>query len=310
MNRPLSSVTLFRSVGDVLRTKSFPSYSLGYVFLKHAEAKYIQKKFSKETGLPASTKFNKKYKNSSTLFILGSGSSVNSYNENKWDTIRNHDSIGLNFWPIHDFTPDYYTFELPREERMRNCLYELLNIKSDEYSDVPILLKNISTLSNEIEIGRLPREIVSNIYLSSEVPIPWDGNNSKSLSRGCHILRRLGYFSPGKIDLLPHLVGSISYLTSFALKMGYESIVLCGVDLNNPEYFYTDESDYYKSQGIPLPKESVDTDVHKTIDEGINDVTIIDVINAINSEVCSNRNVDLFIGSEKSALHPELDYYW
>ena len=49
----------------------------------------------------------------STVFILGSGSSVKGLSKDRFDYIASNGvSIGINFWFLHEFIPDYYTVEL------------------------------------------------------------------------------------------------------------------------------------------------------------------------------------------------------
>ena len=49
------------------------------------------------------------YKQSDTLFILGSGGSIATCSDKQWETIGKHDSIGFNFWLLHEFVPTYFT---------------------------------------------------------------------------------------------------------------------------------------------------------------------------------------------------------
>ena len=50
-------------------------------------------------------------KENSTLFILGSGESVEEVTTEQWDFVRRSTSVGINSWGVHDFVPDAYSFE-------------------------------------------------------------------------------------------------------------------------------------------------------------------------------------------------------
>src|SRR5205085_6794487 len=50
-------------------------------------------------------------KTSDTLFILGSGPSINAISPDRWEAIARSDSIGFNFWLYHPFVPKIYFFE-------------------------------------------------------------------------------------------------------------------------------------------------------------------------------------------------------
>src|SRR5271166_450448 len=44
-------------------------------------------------------------RSSDTLFILGSAQSINQISAERWEIIGKHDSVGINFWPVHSFVP-------------------------------------------------------------------------------------------------------------------------------------------------------------------------------------------------------------
>src|ERR1700732_770880 len=53
----------------------------------------------------------RKWQNSDTLFILGSGPSINQISSERWAAISHHDTIGFNFWLYHRFVPKIYFAE-------------------------------------------------------------------------------------------------------------------------------------------------------------------------------------------------------
>ena len=46
-------------------------------------------------------------KKSNTLFILGSGDSINDINNKQWEEIKQSDSLGINSWLVHKHMPTY-----------------------------------------------------------------------------------------------------------------------------------------------------------------------------------------------------------
>ena len=52
------------------------------------------------------------YKRSDTLFVLGSGPSINRIPQERWRAIAAHDSVGFNFWPYHPFVPTFYLWKV------------------------------------------------------------------------------------------------------------------------------------------------------------------------------------------------------
>jgi hypothetical protein len=56
-----------------------------------------------------------KYKKTSdTLYILGSGPSINHLSSKCFSLIKEADSIGFNFWFAHEFVPSFYCFQHTR----------------------------------------------------------------------------------------------------------------------------------------------------------------------------------------------------
>ncbi len=67
---------------------------------------------ARATNLPLLETLNlSPIKTSDTVFILGSGWSINEIPDNRWDVIGRHDTIGFNFWPVHPFVPRIFVFE-------------------------------------------------------------------------------------------------------------------------------------------------------------------------------------------------------
>jgi hypothetical protein len=272
---------------------------------------YVVNKYSELKGVQTIKDIDfREVQQSNILFILGTGSSILEYTESDWKTINDHDSVGVNYWAIHDFTPDFYTFELPKNKDHRDAMYHMFSARAEEYSDVPMLLKNVPNGSNEIDMNRLPKDMKDNLFLSVEIPVPWDGVNSDTLYEGYNILNGMKYFSQTNIQTIPFRIATILYLISLGVNMNYDSIVLCGVDLSNPDHFYTKNSTHYLDRSIPIKKQSVDREVHKTIDKDQQSLTVVDGIKALNETILTKKGIELYIGSTKSALHPYLDYFF
>ena len=81
-----------------------------------------------------------KNKNSDTLFILGSGESINSIKI--WDKIRSHDSIGFNYFIFNNFVPSFYILESTYPEYKDEYNAQLLLIEKK------IFITNLSFIFN------------------------------------------------------------------------------------------------------------------------------------------------------------------
>src|SRR5438105_10010101 len=80
------------------------------------------------------------YKRSNTLFVLGSGASVNEISPERWKVIARHDSVGFNFWLVHPFVPTYYFLEVIRRADSPEAFDPFVTIANEraaDYRDVP-----------------------------------------------------------------------------------------------------------------------------------------------------------------------------
>jgi len=239
------------------------------------------------------------HKSSDNLFILGSGASINDYGKEEWEKIKNGDSFGFNFWMIHDFVPTYYMFEPMKKPNREKKFIQLLNLKKGQYKNTPFILKDLET--REFPFDKVPERLKNNFYVPYKFKI--SGNSKKSLNKSIIYIKKLNLLNES-IQLFRK--GSLSQAIYFGYQFNYKNIVLCGVDLNSTDYFY--ESQHFKMKDLPIPKTGQTGKVHKTFDKQKYNITIDDVIKCMQDTLLSDRN--LYIGSKKSALHPELDYYF
>ncbi|MGC1298446.1 MAG: hypothetical protein WA869_25750, partial [Alloacidobacterium sp.] len=75
---------------------------------------------------------------SDTLFILGSAWSINDISDERWQIIGRHDSVGINFWPVHPFVPRFFHFEdIAYDEQpvMYDAFRGLLERRAEAYAN-------------------------------------------------------------------------------------------------------------------------------------------------------------------------------
>jgi len=97
------------------------------------------------------------HKKSDTLFILGSGPSINLITESEWAHIREHDSVGFNWWMAHDFVPSFYLLQFVKAEALLN----LARDRSSAYKNVPLLLRGDFFANGHMQLGDDPSMIFS-----------------------------------------------------------------------------------------------------------------------------------------------------
>jgi len=159
-------------------------------------------------------------KKSERVYILATGSSINNYTDEDFSEIGLHDSIGINFFTIHDFIPSLYSIEVHSD---KFCFFQ--SVKKD--CNVPLLYRGYSSL---------PRifEVVSNLRNASI------NNCSIFLAQEANAYNFIDDCVKSDSDYIYNY--SISLLTwvGVAIRMGYSEIVLCGVDMDSDYFFCQD----------------------------------------------------------------------
>lgn len=249
----------------------------------------------------------RRYKQSDTLFILGSGSSIAEFGDREIDHIGKHDSIGFNFWLLHPFVPTYYTVEFIASSERSGELWNALKIRAEEYRSTPVIFKYSKGFR---ESAHLIPKALKEIFLTSQLNIP--GSDLKSLSKWLLFLRRKKLFHNGNDEnCIVYRQASVSWLITLGLRLGYKKIVLCGIDLKKPEYFYDIDKSFPLSKGLPIPGDSFEGQTHPTesLAESVSQTPISSVLQTVNETVLKPEGVELFIASRSSALYPAFDLY-
>lgn len=227
----------------------------------------------------------KKLKKSDTLFILGGGSSINSITEKEWKVIKTKDSFGLNFWLYHEFVPDFYCYEEPF---FKEIFYKTLKLKEKEYENTIFILKD-GKLSHEL----VPEQLKKNYRLSLQL--------SALISSKKEMIKF--YKKVENLKMIVQARVSMSYLIYLGYLMGYEKVVLCGVELDNTKYFYQEKK--YNHFEIPQIKK---TEVHIT-EEQRNGVIITSEIIKILSKNILKDKLKIYIAKNVGKLKNEIEVY-
>ncbi len=245
------------------------------------------------------------------LFILGTGESVNAYNEKVWHEIRNGYSMGLNMWVIHDFVPNIYLLELLSEnERYLDNLLQIFKERQDELTDTKIYIKSNYLFPWKYKrihnfFKRLPSTVKKNLYLVSDFPIT--GHTLVKYKRSIDWLNKSHFFDvrTKRYRLCAQARASLGFAVIFGIQNGFRKIVLCGVDLNNDNHFYDGSTYYFDKYKINHTRNNVKIVRHLTNDPNVIEVTISKALFVLDSLVCQPRGIVIEIGSKKSALYPK-----
>lgn len=240
----------------------------------------------------------KKYKTSDTLFVLGGGPSILAMTKSHWAEVARADSLGLNSWLIHDFVPTFYTTE---ESHKHEAFIHNLGVKADQYRDVPFIFKEMPLVKRPVPaMARLRNKFVSVEY----------GIKGWGAEPFAKMLRGLG--ASGFLDLpfvSPTKSASVDWSLFFARRLGYKTVVLCGVDLG-VKYFYELAAEEYLAKGLRIPDSGMaGRTVHTTMDPARCSLVISEVIRIMRRELLDEAGVSVMVGTAASGLYPDVPVY-
>lgn len=267
-----------------------------------------------DLGLKSSLEFKwSNYKKSDTLYILGSGLSVMDLTQNDWNEVKKHDSFGFNGWVFHDFIPTYYGIEPMANNNVFNWYIRALRQKQEVFQNMPIFIQyqHMKMRGKHFDYEGIDQ---NNIYY--HVPYMPNTTNERVLKRCVQRFVRQSHLDFSEVF---HYSGSLSYVLNMGYVMGYKKMILLGVDLNTSEYYYSHgeagelAKDFNQFQVDRPNKEKWDlkathNTMSKRVTESYGCLPISTYIGYF-KEAIQDRNIELLIGSNKSALYPMLELY-
>jgi len=279
-----------------------------YFFINYIDEKRINKKYMKK--FYANCKKNgfldfsfdrlKQNKKSDTLFILGSGSSINDISEDMWQHIKKHDSFGFNFWLIHEYIPNFFMFESRSIGKNGILLEQLLKNRSKDYNKKKtfVLMKDFKT--STMKCNDIPSEIRSNFMLAPKYN--FYGTSQVTFIKSLRLSQKLNLLSHNIVYSRRASLFSIIYI---GYRLGYKNIVLAGIDLNNTDYFY--DSDDYDQNNVPENFEK--GIIHTTARDSDTDFKIDELVYILNDELLAKEDQKLYVLNKNSLLAQKLEAY-
>lgn len=260
---------------------------------------------------------------SDTVFILGTGQSINRISEAKWRAIRSSDSIGFNWFLLHEHAPKWLHYE-PWPQHEEEFIRYYIDRVRDGYRARLIL--NATHPPRKVATHDLLRSVS---YLQT-YPVRFSDTGRRMVERTIQVLGTLSAarWLPFE-DVFVHQAGSLGLLVHMAINAGYRRIVLCGIDLNNSQYFYDDRERYgseaatfasssshavlsqlYSFAGIHQASEKTEhpTAIKETTSGYEVTTTMIEDICMLN-DLAKRKGISLQIESSQSALYPMLSLW-
>jgi hypothetical protein len=239
-------------------------------------------------------------KSSDTLFVLGSGPSINKISPERWQAIARNDTVALNFWLYHPFVPKIYFFEGFSATREANVYNDICKKRAADYANTPKILMDLADESTRT-VCNLPAEWKKNTYVAYTIPAV--ARTDEEFAYALRYLVAKGVFArASRTRALFKHCATLSTLVALGVKMGYRRIVLCGVDLTNNEYYYQSAEDFPDHKDLELiPRQRK----HATLTRYAWGNTPIDVVLAeMKRQILEPAAIELYVEHKGSALWP------
>lgn len=237
-----------------------------------------------------------KYKRSDTVFILGGSDSINNITRDQWNHIAQHDSIGINWWPVHKFVPTYYYTNYPRNKTHFSYFQSVLGKNFKNYE------KTIFFISGDRAVRRgIHPRILNRLFHESPLccfyKYPKPINTMKFTSNTFN-------------DSLSYR-GGLSLVLDLMNKLQYKKIVLMGIDLKNRVHFYDTypEMQWQFESGYSKPIELKKHEKHATQEAKGTRLPISKYLYALYDLYFKHRGIELYVGSTNSMLIDKIPLY-
>ncbi len=179
----------------------------------------------------------KSKKTSDTIFVFGSGYSINRVKDTEWDIIRKHDSIAFNWFCKHSFEPTYFLIREQANLRSRRCngetVDELIKLVNRYKNTVGIICDVSSHTKKAYRYDTEDRIKMPCVVVKDDKSLRY--RKLKNMKR-----------DPSKKGLIHGscTMYNVLHLVTF---LGYERIVFVGVDLYDSRYFWLGKNETRRS---------------------------------------------------------------
>jgi hypothetical protein len=250
-------------------------------------------------GCGIDLKVIKQKKSSDTLFICGTGQSINNLSESDWELISQHDSVGINNFCLKKIPTTFYSLELEMQdceihlERWERNARVILN-HTDVFSNTLFLVRPYSTQSQIIK---------DLLHYLSQRKFMWHrvdylpGRNVAELVKYLKFYKLIG-FSRSKF-YFPSRGSSLSWILFLAHKLKYKNIILVGIDLHGKHFWQDDR---------PLIDSKICfSNIHETQTQ-ISGFSVSKIIDCYKKTIL--KDAQIFVATKYSLLSDSLPIYF
>lgn len=248
-----------------------------------------------------------------TIFILGGGSSIDTLSEGQWHHIGQSTSVGLNYWSVHTFRPDFLAVEI-------GGYFSENNPRIRIPTPMEVALETDTPRRRSKILFHGPVDIASRVALSAarKKGIPVRFYPSLPLRVGTPVeigkdIRNIFRVNPAAWTGLPWAIdgwSSISRIVSMALMNGWSNVVLVGVDLEGPYFerhqLFMKKYEHFEREGFHLVPAGYP---HKTNEHERRGLRLIEFLPQMDVQARKIGLGRIMIGSGSGPLNGVLESY-
>lgn len=245
-----------------------------------------------------------------SLFLLGSGPSINELSKEQWAEIRSGHSWAFNFFMVHAHVPNRFYFQTPyKRPDLDQLMASLLETRLVEYERVEFFARGDAVnreIFEQMSVGRLLMSVDRPVYFMEEAFVPSYSKIPPSELIGW--LMDYGFFEEDSDLPVPKFGSTICLMVAHAIRQGYKTLVLCGIDMNDRGHFYDVESYVNAFPGLSLIRSSAGVGAHPHGASTERPYGVRDYLVALRALV-RGLGGDIYVASRTSALYPEFECY-
>jgi len=234
------------------------------------------------------------HKNSDVAIVLGSGSSINAITDKEWKAIHRFDTWAVNNWVYHPIeVPKFYMIET------KWYAYEILQRRLEEkkmaYRDTIFLFPENKAIRMKDGRTLKLRNVLPEELCYFEVPLISRGNRSDTTYTAKYKFKKSVIHK--SYDM------SMTSLIEILYRLGYEKVILYGIDLYNSLYFWSNGDPKYGEVHHLWNKQHEDRDPY----DPHNTSRIRHFVISFNKRFKKARR-EIFVGNRCTLLYPHLQY--
>lgn len=254
-----------------------------------------------------------------TIFIIGSGKSINNLSDEKWGRIKSNSSITFNNFIFHQFEPSVYISYIGENEddKLENALIEKFKswIKDKETT---VIYKNIYS-SSRSGLSRI-RELITNskVKIYSIFDLVNTGVRIENISNAIEFYNKIKILNTS--DTFLSFRSTILTALSIAVSQQPKEIVILGCDLINSCYFW-EAGKPNNSYKIEISDSMVDlisslspavnqNNTHNTANTAISDLTLQDILRVVVPKYETLYRTKIYIYPKNKLLDFIEEYQW